>query len=110
MFHLLSIISLLFTGKELIKEKLEKPAPEGTRFDWDAYYEDVRNGMTTMQQIEKEKRGGYYTTKPKTPEWYELPMETVVDEARYKHDKEVYGDYIAESWRKNGKYRQIKKF
>lgn len=65
MFGLLSIISMLFTGKEIIKEAMEKPAPKGTRFDWDAYWKDVENGIGAMEQVRKRERGEYMTTKPK---------------------------------------------
>ena len=63
MFSLLSIISTLFTVKELIKEKTEPVVPEGTYFDWDAYWDDIKNGMSTVEQIKKRQRGGYMVTK-----------------------------------------------
>lgn len=104
------LLHCFFAAKEIIEEKTEKPAPKGTRFDWDAYWEDVRNGMTSVEQIKKRQRGGYLTTKPKSPEWHELPMDTVVDTKRYEHDKVTYGENIAETWRKNGSYRYTKVF
>lgn len=107
MFGLLTAIVL--TAKEIIKEKTEPVVPKGTRFDWDAYWKDVEDGMSTIEQIEKRKRGDYMTTKPAAPKWYELPMDTVVDIKRYEHDKEIYGERMTESWRKNGQYRQVKK-
>ena len=110
MFGLLGFVSILFAIKEVVKEKTEPVVPKGTRFDWDAYYKDIENGISAMEQVRKRQRGGYMTTKPATPKWYELPLDTVVDTKRYKHDKEVYGEHIAESWRKNGQYRQIKPF
>lgn len=57
------LIASLFAGGKILKEKCEKPAPKGKHFDWDAYWEDVENGMTTMERIEKQRRGGYDTTK-----------------------------------------------
>lgn len=65
MFNLLLILSVVFTIVELFKEITEPVAPKGTRFDWDAYWADVNNGMSTMEQIKKRERGGYLTTKPK---------------------------------------------
>ena len=106
---LFGVIATLFAGKQLIKEKMEKPTPKGTRFDWDAYYKDIENGMTTMEQIKKRQNGGYNTTKPAEPKWYELPIDTVVDTKRYEHDKAKYGEEMAEMWRKNGSYRTIRK-
>lgn len=110
MFELLSIISGIFTGAKLIKEKTAPVAPKGTRFDWDAYWKDVENGMDCMTQLRKRERGEYMTTKPAPPKWYELPYDTVVDVDRYQHDQEYYGKYVAEIWRKTGEYRQVKKF
>lgn len=109
MFSLLAIVSTLLTAREVIKEKTEPVASRGTRFDWDAYWEDIRNGMSTMEQIKKRERGGYMTTKPTPPDVFDLPLDTVIDEDRYKRDKMTYGDSIAETWRKNGHYRYIKK-
>ena len=68
MFNLFGIGCILYCVVQAIKETLEKPAPQGTYFDWDAYWEDVRNGMTSVEQIKKRKRGGYLTTKPKSSE------------------------------------------
>lgn len=110
MFGLLSVVSMILTTKEIIKEKTEPIPPKGTRFDWEAYWEDIKNGMSTTEQIKKRERGGYMTTKPAPPKIYDLPLDAIVDEARYKHDKETYGETITENWRKNGHYRYTKKF
>lgn len=64
MFDLLLIVSSIFTIKELIKGKTEPVATANMRFDWDAYWEDIRNGISAMDQLKKRKSGGYYTTKP----------------------------------------------
>ena len=101
MFDLLFLVSTFFTGKELVKEKLEKPAPTGTRFDWDAYWKDIENGMTTMEQIKKRERGGYNTTEP---------LNIVVDVERYKRDKKNFGETFAENQRERGSYRKIRKY
>lgn len=77
--NLFAILSMLFTARQIIKEKSEPVAPAGTRFDWDAYWEDVRNGMSSMEQVRKRQRGGYMTTKPVPGQGRELPMDTVVD-------------------------------
>ena len=64
MFNLFGIGCILYSVVQAVKESTEKPAPQGTHFDWDAYWEDVRNGMTSVEQIKKRKKGGYLTTKP----------------------------------------------
>lgn len=109
MLWLLTLFSCAMAGKELVKEALEKPAPKGTRFDWDAYWKDIDNGMTTQEQIKKRQCGGYNTTKPLL-DTRNLPLNTVVDTKRYEHDKETYGKTIVEVWREGGAYRYIKKY
>lgn len=113
MFDILKIIHILCTANEYIKEKTEPVAPKGTRFDWDAYWKDVKNGMTCMEQVKKRQNGDYMTInplpqKPIIPKWYEVPTDTVIDTKRYEHDKELYGEEIVEVWRKHGSYRYVK--
>ena len=107
MFNLFLVVSIIFAIIELIKEKFEPVTPPNTRFDWDAYWNDVKNGISTTEQIKKRERGGYLTTTPKQSEWWELPIDTIVDVNRYQRDKDTYGDYVAEMWRKNGSYRCV---
>lgn len=97
---------MFISGKEFIKEKLEKQAPKGTRFDWESYNKDIENGIGVMEQLRKCECGGYVTTKPAPLQWYELPMDTVVDKERYEHDKKIHGEFIADMWRKSGMYRR----
>ena len=101
MFGLLAIISTLFTITQLVKETTEKPAPKGTRFDWDAYNRDIANGMDCMTQLKKRKAGGYMTTTP-LPE--NPPIDRVVDVERYERDKKLYGEDLTELHRKAGDY------
>lgn len=100
---LFGLVGLLFGASEIIKEKTTKPLPKATRFDWDAYYEDIRKGMTTQEQIKKRQRGGYWTTKPLPSE---RPLDVVDDVERYESDKKIYGESLAEIRRKNGLYRR----
>lgn len=62
--NLLFIIAIVLAIRQILKETLEKPAPKGTRFDWDAYWKDIENGMPAMEQVRKRQRGGYMTTEP----------------------------------------------
>ena len=68
MCNLFGIGCILYSIVQSIKESTEKPVPQETYFDWDAYWEDVRNGMTSVEQIKKRKSGGYLTTIPKSSE------------------------------------------
>lgn len=106
MHGILAAFAAILSAKEIIKEKTEPVAPKGTRFDWDAYWADVEKGMPAMEQVRKRQCGGYMTTKP-LPELKEV-IPKVVDMKRYQHDKELYGETIAEAWRKNGSYMYIR--
>lgn len=103
---LMTIFSTLYLSGQAIKEKTEPVAPKGTRFDWDAYWADVENGMPAMEQVRKRQRGGYMTTKT-LPEPKEV-IPKVVDMKRYQHDKALYGEAITEVNRKNGMYMYIR--
>ncbi len=107
MINILAILSAMFLGKEIIKEKAEPVAPKGTRFDWDEYWADVRRGMSSMEQIKKRQRGGYMTTKPLPQPKEVIPM--VVDIERYNRDKKMYGKELTEVLRKRGQYTYIRK-
>ena len=65
---ILAVLSAIVLGTEIVKEAVEPVAPANRRFDWDAYYEDIRNGMSVQEQIKKRAKGGYYTTKPIPPD------------------------------------------
>lgn len=101
MFDILTVFAILLAIKEIVEEKAEKPAPKGTRFDWGAYWKDVENGVTTMEQVKKSECGGYNTT---------MPILDVVDVERYEHDKKVYGEDTAEGWKQRGYYKFKRKF
>ena len=62
--HLFLAFVLILSIAQFIKEAFKKPTPKGTRFDWDAYYKDIDNGIGAMEQVRKRQRGGYNTTKP----------------------------------------------
>ncbi len=97
----MALISAFITTKNIVKEKIEPAPPKGTRFDWDAYYADIRNGIKIEDQMKKLKRCGYDTTKP------EPKKNNLLDRKRYEYDKRVYGKTIASIRRKNGTYRHI---
>lgn len=106
MLNWFAALATVFAAREVVKEKTEPVAPKGTRFDWDAYWADVENGMPAMEQVRKRQRGGYMTTKP-LPEPQEI-IPKVVDIKRYNHDKALYGEAIAEVNRKCGMYMYVK--
>ena len=102
MLHWFAALATLFAAREVVKERCEPVAPQGTRFDWDAYWADVESGMPAIVQVRKRQSGGYMTTEP-LPKPMEI-VPNVVDMKRYQHDKALYGEAIAEVNRKNGMY------
>jgi hypothetical protein len=110
MFGLLGVVSIAFTIAQLVKENRDKHRhiPPNHRFDYEAHWEDIRNGMSLEARMEKDRRGGYYTTKPEPVPWYKLPPDTVVDTARYERDKKELGEGVTELQRRAGHYRYIK--
>ncbi len=99
---LLSALGGLYATKEIVKAKLEPTAPKGTRFDWDAYWADIDNGISATEQIKKQQRGEYMTTKPLPAPKESLHL--VVDIDRYNQDKKEYGEEATEFFRKSGWY------
>ena len=99
MFDIIGIIGILFTTKEIIADKLERKKGI-TYFNWDEYWKDVKCGITTEQQLKKRQNGGYTTTSS----CFSNRTKTAFDYERYNHDKELYGEAIAEVWRNNGSY------
>lgn len=104
------LLGLIGIVSELISASRVESLPKGTRFDWEAYWKDIENGMDSQTQLKKRKKGGYYTTKPAQPKWWELPLDIIIDTERYEYDKRVIGEEYAEYSRKHGGYRQIKPF
>ena len=106
MFGALIVISVIWAIVEVTKEAMEKPTPPETRFDWDAYWEDIGK-IPMMEQIKKRERGKYNTTKPLSKEDpTPLPFEYVSDYMRgqYEKDKEIYGEKLTEQFKKWGTY------
>lgn len=105
MLDALSILSVLFTAKDYVKEKLEKPI--AGRFDWDMYYADLHRGIDPMEQIKKVSAGSYYTVTAKPCTRKIIVQE--FDEQRYNADKELFGEFYAEEMKKCNKYNWCEK-
>ena len=41
--------------------------PPNAYFDWNEYYEDIRNGMSCTEQLRKNKKYGYYKSRDTQP-------------------------------------------
>lgn len=62
MFGLMAFISMVFSVKEIIKEKTEPVSSSTSRFDWDTYYKDI-DKLSVKEQMKKVERGGYWVAK-----------------------------------------------
>ena len=52
-------LSVIYIIYKLLAEALEKPKPNGSYFDWDEYWCDVKNGISATDQLKKRERGKY---------------------------------------------------
>ena len=134
--HLLGIVAIIYVLIQWIKEKTEKTVPKGARFDWDAFYKDIENGVPNEVRLKKHRKGLYTTTKPlpdkpsttpatpsnssaqpvpeksavrSTISLDEIPFDAVIDTKRYEHDVRMFGQSYADRCRRSGEYRHIKK-
>ena len=103
MLYSIAIIVVLFVVKEAIEEKHKNTIPDDARFNWGEYWADVRSGMTTMEQVKKRQNGSYMTLPESTDR-----ENNNFDNIRYEADKALYGEAIAEIWKKNGSYKIIR--
>ena len=76
--------------------------PPNSRFDYEAYHKDIREGVPRSVIDRKMKKLEYYTTKPKPPK---PPKDAIVDVEHYEYDVKRYGKKYAESMREMGIYR-----
>jgi hypothetical protein len=61
MYLLIAILIIIyFVAKE---NREDKKMPPNAYFDWDEYYEDIRNGMSCTEQLRKEQNYGYYKSR-----------------------------------------------
>lgn len=62
MYGLIAVLSGVLLGKEIIQEKMQKPAPANQRFNWDKYWDDVNAEVDPMEVVKRRENGYYYTT------------------------------------------------
>lgn len=94
MFDLFTILSGIFLIKEIIKEKMQKPAPANQRFDWDKYYADVNAGVNCMEVVKRRQNGYYNTTEPVPQPKYQNRLKQAMWE-QYQKDLQDCPEYAA---------------
>lgn len=109
MFDAFGIIGLFAAGKQLIKEKTEKPIPAEYWNNKALIHEDKMNPDISPQQFMKNLKEGKYCSSEVTPEKYEQPVKPIVDKKRYNHDVKIYGKEIADDNAKQGLYAFVLK-
>lgn len=106
MLGIITVLNSLFLGKEIIKEKMEKPAPPNRRFDWGKYWDDINSGIDVNTQLKRREEGYYYTCTPlpqpkyknhmKQIAWeqYQKDLKECPEYAAYKIKHDCYGGYV----------------
>lgn len=100
MFDLFAILSGIFLGKEIIKEKTQKPAPANQRFDWDKYYADMNAGIDCTEIVKRRQNGDYNTTELVPQPKYQNRLKQAMWE-QYQKDLQDCPEYAAMKIRHN---------
>ncbi len=65
MIHLMFGLAVILVVYNLFKESRPSKMPPNAYWDWDEYWQDVENGMSSQQQLKKIENYGYYKSKTK---------------------------------------------
>jgi hypothetical protein len=95
MWEILTSLAAVITTLNIVHERLEQPAPKGTRFDTDTYWDDVNRGVDPIEVVRKRQNNQYVTTAPKPVSHRDIPINAIVDRERYEHDVKKYGQGFA---------------
>lgn len=100
MYGLIIALSVAILGKEIIKEKTQKPAPANQRFDWDKYYADVNAGIDCTEIVKRRQNGDYDTIEPVPQPKYQNHLKQAMWE-QYQKDLQDCPKYAAMKIRHN---------
>ena len=105
MFNIFSAIIAACAAKDVVKEKLEKAPPSGTRFDYAQYHADsVNPDISIKERVKKIDSCAYFTRESEDSN---TQKSMIVDIGRYTFDKYYYSEKTANDWAKMGKYQHI---
>lgn len=94
MFDLFAVLSGVLLGKEIIQEKMQKPAPANQRFDWGKYWDDVNAEIDPMEVVKRRENGYYYTTTLLPQPKYQNRLKQAMWE-QYQRDLKECPEYAA---------------
>lgn len=106
MFHLLSIVSLVSTVAQAVKEGFTKPIPAENWENKELYHKDLMSGVPVEQRMKNLKNGKYKLTE-NYPEPHRDPVsgKIVIENCKlYNEDLSKYGAVQTMKWVKQGKY------
>lgn len=106
MLNLLTIISAIFTGKELVKDHIEKNNPNTHVIsDWDAFSKDVCSGVSSDERMRK-MRAGLYEKANTYPEPHrDKDGKIRIENSRLFNDDLIkFGAIQTYKWVDQGKY------
>lgn len=90
----ITALAVAFLSKEIIKEKLEQPAPTNQWFDWEKYWDDVNAGFDCMEVVKRRENGCYNTTVPLPQPKYQNRLKQAMWE-QYQRDLKECPEYAA---------------
>lgn len=63
MVHLMFAFAVILMICGFINEKRPSKMPPNAYFDWDEYWKDIRNGMSSKEQLKKHENFSYYKSR-----------------------------------------------
>lgn len=94
MLDLFAVLSGILLGKEIIQEKMQKPAPSEQRFDWVKYCDDVNAEVDIVEVVKRRQNGYYNTTEPFPQPKYQNHLKQAMWE-QYQKDLKECPEYAA---------------
>ena len=106
MFGLLSVIGIVYTGYQLIKEACEKPIPAENWANKEQYYKDLRDGIPIEQCLKNVRNGKYKLTEVYPEPHRDLKTGKIIIEncLLYNQDLLNYSASQVYKWVEQGKY------
>lgn len=103
---LFSVIAVVITAHETIKEKCRPTIPAENWANKKLYYEDMSKGISPEQLTKNLANGKYKITKvyPEPHRDQKTGKIVIENDKLYKEDVKNYGAYQAREWMYQGKY------
>lgn len=105
MFGILSIVSFIGTGVQLIKEASQKPIPAENWGNKELYNQDVINGVPVEQRVKNAESGKYKLKEAYPSPHRDVNGKIIIENSLlFEKDKKNYGVVQAYKWAEQGRY------